>query len=148
MRHSVFGRRLGRDTNARSALLGNLASSLIEQGHITTTVTKAKFVQGHLDKLITKTKKNSIQARRVVAQKLTDRAFKKLITEIAPAFTKRAGGYTRIIKLTSRRGDAAPMAKIEFVELEKIEKPKISKNTEKVAQVDSIDQRKSANRSA
>ena len=121
VRHSVFGRKLGRDTNARRALLGNLASSLLEKGQLTTTVAKAKFAQSFVDKLITKTKKNSIAARRNVAQKITSTAFKKLIAEVGPGFSDRAGGYTKIIRVKSRRGDDAPMARIELL---KFEKPK------------------------
>lgn len=122
MRHSVFGRKLGRDTNARRALLGNLASSLLEKGQLTTTVAKAKFAQSFVEKLITKAKKDSIVARRNVAQKITSGAFKKLITEIGPGFSNRAGGYTRIIRLANRNGDSAPLARIELLKLEKVEK--------------------------
>lgn len=119
MRHSVFGRKLSRDTTARRALLGNLASSLLVSGHLTTTLAKAKFVQSFVEKLITKAGKNSMAQRRVVAQQITGSAFKKLTGEIGPGFVGRAGGYTRIIHLNIRKGDSAPMAKIELLKLEK-----------------------------
>ena len=119
MRHSVYGRKLGRDTNARRALLGNLASSLLVSGHLTTTLAKAKFTQSFVEKLITKAGKNSMAQRRLAAQKITSDAFKKLTAEIGPGFKERTGGYTRIIRLNSRLGDAAPMAKIELLKFEK-----------------------------
>lgn len=124
MRHSVFGRKLGRDANARRALLGNLTSSLFVIGHLTTTLAKAKFTQSFAEKLITKAGKNSMAQRRVIAQKLTGSAFKKLTQEIGPGFKGRAGGYTRIIRLNNRRGDAAPLAKIELLKFEKVPKGK------------------------
>lgn len=138
MRHSVFGRKLGRDTNARRALLGSLASALFTSGHLTTTLAKAKFTQSFAEKLITKAGKNSMAQHRVAAQKLTSSAFKKLTQEIGPGFRGRAGGYTRIIRLNSRRGDSAPLAKIELLKFEKpaITKPVVAKSV------------KSANKSA
>ncbi len=119
MRHAVFGRKLGRDTNARHALLGNLASSILEKGQVNTTLTKAKFVRSHVEKLITHAKRNSIAARRSIAPKLTRPAFRRLINEIGPGFANRPGGYTKITRLTFRRGDAAPMARIELLKIEK-----------------------------
>lgn len=117
MRHQVFGRKLGRDTKSRKALLNNLASSLMEQDKVITTLAKAKFAKPFVDKLITKAKKNALYSKRIIASLLTPKAFTKLINEIVPGFTTRTGGYTRIIKLAQRRGDSAPMARLELLEI-------------------------------
>ncbi|OGD86396.1 50S ribosomal protein L17 [Candidatus Curtissbacteria bacterium RIFCSPHIGHO2_01_FULL_41_11] len=137
MRHAVFGRKLGRDTNARQALLGNLASSLIASGRLTTTLAKAKFARAYVEKLITVARKNGLAQKRIIANKLSSPAFQKLTKEIAPSFKDRAGGYSRIIKLAPRRGDAAPMARLELI--------KVGKKTEKPLTVESI-QKKSVAR--
>ena len=119
MRHAVFGRRLGRDTNQRQALLNNLASSLLISGQVTTTQAKAKFVRPYVEKLITYSQKDKLYLRRILSSRLAPGAFTKLITEIGPGFTQRSGGYTRIIKLGTRRGDNAPLARIELLSYEK-----------------------------
>lgn len=121
MRHAVFGTRLSRDTNARKALLNNLASVLVINGKITTTQAKAKFARGYIEKLVTAAKSKKLSSHRKIASRLTDEALKKLTHEIAPGFSTRPGGYTRIIKLEQRGGDAAPMARLEFVEMEKVQ---------------------------
>lgn len=122
MRHAVFGRRLSRDTNARKALLNNLASSVLEKGQITTTLAKAKFARLYIEKLITSAKKERLFVNRQLASFLTNSAFSKLVSEIAPGFSTRLGGYTRVIKLENRKGDAAPMARLELLEWEKVQK--------------------------
>ncbi|MBI4037547.1 50S ribosomal protein L17 [Candidatus Curtissbacteria bacterium] len=119
MRHAVFGRRLGRDINARKALLSNLASSLLEKGQITTTLAKAKFARPYVEKIITNAQRRKLDRNRVIASSITPKAFGKLREEIAPAFKDRPGGYTRIIKLNTRLGDRAPMARLELMEYEK-----------------------------
>lgn len=119
MRHAVFGRKLGRDTNSRKALLNNLAGALIINGSVTTTLAKAKFVKPYVEKMVTVAKKDRLASKRILASYLKGTAFKKLIGEIAPGFEKRTGGYSRIIKLTTRRGDAAAMARLEFLEWDK-----------------------------
>ena len=119
MRHAVFGQRLGRDINSRKALLANLASSLITNGQITTTLAKAKFARSYVEKLITRAKKNRLSTNRILAASLTSAALVKITNQIGPGFKNRSGGYTRIIKLGQRRGDAAPMAKLELLEWEK-----------------------------
>ena len=128
MRHRKFGWRLSRDTNARKALLRNLASSLLVNGKITTTQAKAKFARGYVEKMVTAAVKSGLAARRRIASSLTGEAFKKLVDQIGPGFASRPGGYTRIIKLEQRAGDAAPMARLEFVQMEKVE-PKPIKST-------------------
>ena len=120
MRHRKHRQQLGVKKEHRSALLANLASSLIEKGRIRTTTAKAKALRPFVEKLITLTKKGEgqkIHQRRVVASRLRNPdAVKKLFNERASDFTNRAGGYTRIYKLAlPRLGDAADMAIIEFV---------------------------------
>jgi large subunit ribosomal protein L17 len=119
VRHAKFGRKLARDTKARKALLYNLASSLIVHGQITTTLAKAKFARVQVDKLVSAAKKNRLHHYRILASRLNRGAFLKLTNEIGPGFENRRGGYTRIIKIANRRGDASPMAKLEFVEWDK-----------------------------
>ncbi len=119
MRHAVFGRKLGRDINSRKALLNNLSGALILNGSVTTTLAKTKFVKPYVEKMVTSAKVAKLGSRRVLASSLPKAAFKRLTEEIAPGFQARAGGYTRIIKLATRRGDAAAMARIEFLAWEK-----------------------------
>lgn len=119
MRHKVAGRKLGRDINARKALLRNLSSSTLLAGYVVTTEAKAKFVRGYLEKLIRSAQKNSLSANRVAASVVSGNALLRLVNEIAPGMGGRNGGYTRIVKMNSRRGDNAPMAKLELVEWDK-----------------------------
>jgi len=129
VRHAKFGRKLARDTNARKALRANLASSLITNGAVITTLAKAKFVRGFVEKLVTDAKKDTLHSRRSLASILTNQALLKLTREIARANIKRIGGYTRIIKLDIRRGDAAQMARLEFIEMGEKEKSVVPKST-------------------
>lgn len=119
MRHLVAGKKLGRDIKSRKALLNNLASALFMRGQITTTLAKAKFVQGYVEKSITIAKKNRLAAKRKIASALDYESFKKLIAEIAPGFSERQGGYTRIVKMSPRTGDNAPMARIALLAIDK-----------------------------
>ena len=117
MVHRVAAKKLSRDSAARSSLLKNLASSAILHEKIVTTLPKAKAVKPFLEKLITRSKEDSLSARRYLLAKLgTDRAARKLLEVVGPAFSERPGGYTRITKLPHRMGDNAPMAILEFVE--------------------------------
>ena len=128
MRHRVFGRKLSRDINARKALLANLATSLIVNGKLVTTVAKAKFARPYVEKLITSAKEDRLFANRKLASVLSPVAFKKLVLEIAPGFSERHGGYLRIVKQVTRRGDNAQMARLELLEWDKT-KSKVSKVT-------------------
>ncbi len=117
MRHGISGRKLGRRTAHRSALLRNLAGSLIEHEHIVTTLPKAKELRPFAEKLVTLGKKQSLHARRQAISVLGDSDnVKKLMGDLAERFKGRAGGYTRIIKAGNRKGDNAPMAVIQFVD--------------------------------
>ena len=135
MRHRVFGRKLSRDINARKALLANLATSLLEKGKLTTTVTKAKFARPYVEKLITLAKKDRLFVNRKLASSLSPAAFKKLVEEIAPGFSERHGGYLRIVKQVFRRGDNAQMAKLELLEWDKtlVKKREVKPKEKKVA---------------
>jgi large subunit ribosomal protein L17 len=117
MNHLIFGRKLGRDTSHRLALLGNLAISLIASGQIKTTLSKAKFVRPYVEKLITKSKKNTLANRRYLLSLINHKpSVEKLLNDIGPRMLKRPGGYTRILKAGFRYGDAAPVAYIQFVD--------------------------------
>jgi large subunit ribosomal protein L17 len=123
MRHRIAGRILGRDAGHRKALFRNLIRELYLHGRITTTEAKARAIRSDAEKLITKAKHGladggvRVHAQRQVVAYLNDKTVaKKVFDEIAPRYTTRNGGYTRIIKLGKRQGDAADMAIIELVE--------------------------------
>ena len=116
MRHRKKKGKLGRTSAHREALLSNLAVALINNGRITTTVSKTKALRPVVEKLITLGKRQDINARRQAATILRDKdALKKLFSEIGPQFDNRNGGYTRIMRLGERAGDGAPMAIIELI---------------------------------
>lgn len=116
MRHGNDYRKLGRTSSHRKALLKNLSISLIKYEKIETGLFKSKELQSFIEKLITVAKVGDSNTHRQVFAKLQDKtATKKLILEIAPRYTQRNGGYTSIHRTITRRGDAAPMAIIEFV---------------------------------
>ena len=117
MRHGKKFNHLGRTASHRSAMLSNMASSLIENKRITTTVAKAKALRKYVEPLLTKSKDNTTHSRRVVFSYLQDKyAVQTLFDEIASKIADRPGGYTRIIKLGTRLGDNAEMAMIELVD--------------------------------
>ena len=116
MRHRVHGRKLGRTSPHRRALLRNLCTSLFEYERVTTTVQKAKEVRPIAESMITLGKKETLHARRRAAGFLLKAAVvKKLFDDIAARFADRPGGYTRILKLGPRSGDGAELAIIELV---------------------------------
>jgi large subunit ribosomal protein L17 len=117
MRHQRSGKKLGRDSAHRKALYANLTASLIEHGRIRTTETKAKAVRPIAEKMITLGRDGSIHARRqALAYLRTQEVVHQLFSEVAPRFKDRPGGYTRVVKLGPRQGDAAPMAYLELVD--------------------------------
>ncbi|MGI6379576.1 MAG: 50S ribosomal protein L17 [Anaerolineae bacterium] len=126
MRHRVAGRKLGRDTSQRKALYRSLMTELFRHGRIRTTLAKARAVQGEAEKIVTKAKvglvkkengQQDVAERRQVAGILYDKAVvRKLFDEIAPTVANRRGGYTRVVKLGPRKGDAAEMAILELVD--------------------------------
>lgn len=126
MRHNVKGRKLGRTTEHRSAMFRNQLASLVESGRIVTTLHKAKELRPIAEKVVTKGKRGSVEARRQVRRLIPQRELvKKLFDEVAPRFQERNGGYLRILKLGPRPGDGAEMALLQWVdyELEGAEKP-------------------------
>jgi large subunit ribosomal protein L17 len=109
-------RKLGRRSDHRRMLLRNQVTSLILHDRIETTEAKAKTIKPLVDKMVTLGKRGDLHARRQAAAYLLDpKAVQKLFNEIAPKYAERNGGYTRVIKTGFRRGDAAPMAVIEWV---------------------------------
>ena len=127
MRHKMQGRKFGRESDHRKLMLRNLVLSLVEHGRINTTQAKAKEIRSLAERVITYGKKGTVHHRRMAFKILNSRDMvKKVFDEIAPKYTDREGGYTRVLKNGFRKGDCAPMAIIEFVEGEAVEK-KISK---------------------
>jgi large subunit ribosomal protein L17 len=117
MRHQKTGRKFGRNPAQRKALLRQLAISIILHERVTTTEAKAKEMRGVVERLVTIAREDSQFHRRLVMSKIDhELATAKLFDVVAPRYVGTPGGYTRISKLGPRRGDAAPMALIEFVE--------------------------------
>jgi large subunit ribosomal protein L17 len=119
VRHARAGKKLGRDSAHRKALYSNLAGALIEHGRIKTTVTKAKAVKPLAEQMITLGRRGDLHARRQATAFLRSRdVVHHLFAEVAPRFKDRPGGYTRIVKIGPRPGDAAEMAYLELVDEE------------------------------
>lgn len=123
MRHQITGRTLGRDSGHRKALFRNLIKQLYTHERIVTTEAKARAVRSDAEKLITKAKRglaedgNRVHAQRQVVAYLNDKTIaKKVFDDLAPRYEDRPGGYTRMIKLGKRRGDAADMVILELVD--------------------------------
>lgn len=134
MRHGRKGNHLGRQTAHRKAMLANMACSLIEHKRINTTVAKAKALKVFIEPLVTKSKEDTTHNRRIVFSRLRSKeAVSELFREVAPKVGDRPGGYTRVIKLGSRLGDAAEMALVELVDFNETynvgEKSKKKKST-------------------
>ncbi len=116
MRHLKSGRKLNRTASHRKAMLINLAVSLLDKERVKTTVAKAKEVRGVVERLITHGKKGTLHAIRLVARKIHNKnILKKLFEDIAPGYKDREGGYTRVMRLATRKGDNAELAIIELV---------------------------------
>ena len=123
MRHQKRGRKLNRTMSHRKALMMNLSIALITHKQIKTTDAKAKELRSFVERLVTHAKKGGIHGLRLIQRKLPGKAGKAaaytLLHELAPAYSERAGGYTRIIKLNNRKNDNAPVSLIEFVDFQK-----------------------------
>ena len=116
MRHQRVMKKFGRSTEHRKMLMRSLVTNLINAESIKTTLPKAKEARKDADKIVTIAKKGDLAARRLAASRLTEpKAVKKLFEKIAPAMKDRQGGYTRIIKLGTRTGDAAEMCILQWV---------------------------------
>ena len=132
MRHNKKFNHLGRTASHRKAMLANMAISLIMHKRITTTVAKAKELKKYVEPLITRSKDDTTNSRRVVFSYLQNKyAVTELFKVISPKVGDRPGGYTRIIKLGTRQGDAAPIAFIELVDFDEnmAKAPKAAKKT-------------------
>ena len=128
MRHNKKFNHLGRTASHRQAMLANMAISLIMHKRITTTVAKAKALKKYVEPLITKAKEDSTNSRRVVFSYLQNKeAIKELFSAVSEKVGDRPGGYTRIIKLGTRQGDAAQVCFIELVDFD----PEMAKDTKK-----------------
>jgi large subunit ribosomal protein L17 len=117
MRHRRAGKKLGRDSAHRKALYSNLAGALIEHGRIKTTEAKAKAVKPFAEQMITLGKRGDLHARRLALAELRSQdVVHQLFADVAPRFADRPGGYTRIVKIGPRYGDAAEMVYLELVD--------------------------------
>ena len=116
MRHGKSGRKLGRNSSHRKAMFRNMVTSLLEHGAVQTTDAKAKELRRVADRMITLGKSNTLHSKRRAARYVRSRdVVAKLFDEIAPGFSQREGGYTRIVKIGQRRGDGAAMSLIELM---------------------------------
>lgn len=117
MRHRKKGRKLSRTASHKRATMRNMAASLFRHGRIETTTAKAKELRPFAERLITLAKRGDLHARRLAATKIQDRqVLGSLFDDIGPRYSERPGGYTRILKLGNRKGDAAEMSLIELVD--------------------------------
>jgi large subunit ribosomal protein L17 len=133
MRHGKSGRRLGRTTSHREAMFRNLVTSFLNHEKITTTDAKAKEIRSVAEKMITLGKRGDLHSLRQAASYIREKSVvTKLFSTIAPRYKDRAGGYTRIVKLGIRQGDAAPVSLIELVE-EEMKPQKVRKQPVKAA---------------
>lgn len=117
MRHMKKGRKLGTDASHTRAMLRSLATALFTHERIKTTEARAKEVRSLVEKIVTWGKRGDVHSRRLAMAELGDKALvHKIFADIAPRFETREGGYTRILKLGPRKGDAAPIVILELVE--------------------------------
>ena len=115
MRHNIYGTQLSRDTNQRQALLKGLAGALIRSESIETTEAKAKAARDLIERLITKAKRKNLNDIRQIEEAVVDKELvDKLVDNIAPRFSKKRGGYLRLIKTGFRSGDNAPLVRMEL----------------------------------
>ena len=131
MRHRKSGRKLGRKAAHRKALMANLAMALISNKKIKTTDPKAKELRSFIEPLITRAKKGDVHSRRQVFKYISHKpTVRELFNVIAPSFSERNGGYTRITKLGFRDNDCAPISTIEFVDMvgDTVPEPKSENN--------------------
>ena len=130
MRHHRSGKKLGRDASHRKALYANLAGALIEHGRIKTTVTKAKAVRPIAEQMITLGRRGDLHARRqAMAYLRSQEVVHRLFADVGPRFKDLAGGYSRIVRLGPRAGDAAEMAYLELVDEEYVAKEREQRAT-------------------
>lgn len=132
MRHRVKGRKLKRTASHRTATLRSLATSVLKHKRIKTTLAKAKEARTFVEKLITQAKRNDLHSKRLIMSEIKDKeVVKELFAEIVPKIGDRPGGYTRVIKLGNRVGDAAQMAILELVDYNEVANKKAEERKEK-----------------
>lgn len=132
MRHNVKGRKLGRTASHRKATLNSLITSLLKHKRIKTTLAKAKETRGFAERLVTKARKGDLHAKKQVMDVIKDKeVVKELFSEIIPKIAERPGGYTRVVKLGHRMGDAAQMAILELVDYNEVVTAKAAQQKEK-----------------
>jgi large subunit ribosomal protein L17 len=132
MRHRIKGKKLNRTASHRAALMNALAASVLKHKRIKTTEAKAKEARKHIEAIITKARKNDLHSKRQVMSALKDKEIvKELFSEIVPKIGDRNGGYTRVIKLGNRIGDAAGMAILELVDYNDVINAKAEEQKEK-----------------
>lgn len=132
MRHKVKGTKLNRTASHRKALMRNLATSLLKHKRIKTTLAKAKALRVYVEPIITKAKENDLNAKKYVMEIIKDKeVVKSLFSEIIDSVADRKGGYTRVVKLGQRLGDAAEMAIIELVDFNEVANAKATESKEK-----------------
>src|SRR5579863_2915429 len=137
MRHQRSGKKLGRDSAHRKALYANLTGALIEHGRIKTTIAKAKAVKPIAEQMITLGRRGDLHARRQAVAFLRSKdVVHKLFSEVGPAFAARPGGYTRIVRIGPRQGDASEMAYLELVDSPLVFKTPRARVAEHAAQAD------------
>lgn len=119
MKKSIYGRKFKRDVKERKALFKGLMSSLVLNERIETTEPKAKAIKAEVDKLVTKAKKDTVLAKKLLSSKLSPEALEKMINDVSKRFENRQGGYTRTVRLGKRFGDDATMVIMEWVEAPK-----------------------------
>lgn len=142
MRHALKGRKFGRHSSQREALLLNLSCSLIKHEQIKTTLPKAKDLRPVVEKFVTAARDNTLATRRRLLAEFrgNEQAVKKLLDILGPRYKERAGGYTRILKAGYRFGDSAPMAVIEFVDRDLAAKGTDSGPTRDQEKIDDMDE--------
>ena len=132
MKHKIGHNKLGIRSAHRKALHRNMVTALLREERITTTQAKAMAIKRTAEKMITKAKVDSVHNRRIIARNLKDEAIlNKLFTDIALVYKERAGGYTRVLKLGQRNGDASEVVLLELVDRAKPEKPSKKKEDKK-----------------
>ena len=140
MHNKIKGRKLGRTASHKKALLRNLANQLIEHKEIRTTTAKAKEARSYVDRLVTYAKKGDLHHRRLAFAFLRNKqSINILFDEIAPVYSDRQGGYTRVVKLGKRAGDAAQISLLQLVDFEKVgEAPKKKSDKKKSKSTEAV----------
>jgi len=131
MRKNIFGRKFGRNVNQRKALFKGLMSSLVVYGKIKTTEAKAKGIKGEVDKLVTRARKDSVLARRLLEPYLNPKALDKFLLEVVPSFKDRKSGFTKTVRLGNRLKDNSSLVLMTWTDEILVKSPTVKKNAQK-----------------